>query len=167
MKQIFSLIISTIFISFSFSQNKLQTINKIVNEANNNSQLESLAHELMDQIGPRLTGTSQMLQAHDWVIDKYSSWGINSKNEQFGQWRAWERGISHIDMMSPWVKSLEGQQLSWSASTKKNGELGEVVKIPFESKEKFESWLKTIKGKHQKDYEEKLFQTISHKKNKK
>ena len=148
MKQIFSLIISIIFISFSFSQNKLQTINKIVNEANNNSQLESLAHELMDQIGPRLTGTSQMLQAHDWVIDKYSSWGINSKNEQFGQWRAWERGISHIDMMSPWVKSLEGQQLSWSASTKKNGELGEVVKIPFESKEKFESWLKTIKGKH-------------------
>jgi hypothetical protein len=148
MKQIFSLIISTIFISFSFSQNKLQTINKIVNEANNNSQLESLAHELMDQIGPRLTGTSQMLQAHDWVIDKYSSWGIKSKNEQFGQWRAWERGISHIDMMSPWVKSLEGQQLSWSASTKKNGELGEVVKIPFESKEKFELWLKTIKGKH-------------------
>ena len=135
MKQIFSLIISIIFISFSFSQNKLQTINKIVNEANNNSQLESLAHELMDQIGPRLTGTSQMLQAHDWVIDKYSSWGINSKNEQFGQWRAWERGISHIDMMSPWVKSLEGQQLSWSASTKKNGELGEVVKIPIESKE--------------------------------
>jgi len=35
MKQIFSLIISIIFISFSFSQNKLQTINKIVNEANN------------------------------------------------------------------------------------------------------------------------------------
>ena len=96
MKQIFSLIISIIFISFSFSQNKLQTINKIVNEANNNSQLESLAHELMDQIGPRLTGTSQMLQAHDWVIDKYSSWGIDSKNEQFGQWRAWERVILNI-----------------------------------------------------------------------
>ena len=148
MKQIFSLIISIIFISFSFSQNKLQTINKIVNEANNNSQLESLAHELMDQIGPRLTGTSQMLQAHDWVIDKYSSWGIDSKNEQFGQWRAWERGISHIDMMSPWVKSLECQQLSWSACTKKNGELVEVVKIPLESKEKFDSCLKTIKGKH-------------------
>ena len=148
MKQFFSIIISTIFISFSFSQSKLEIINKIVSEANNNSQLENLAHELVDQIGPRLTGTSQMLQAHDWVIDKYSSWGINSKNEQFGQWRAWERGISHIDMMSPWVKSLEGQQLSWSARTKKNGELAEVVNIPYESKEKFESWLKTIKGKH-------------------
>jgi len=129
MKKILPFLIATLFINLSYSQNKLQTINKIVNEANNNSQLESLAHELMDQIGPRLTGTSQMLQAHDWVINKYSNWDISSENEQFGQWRAWERGISHIDMMSPWVKSLEGQQLSWSASTKKNGELGEVVII--------------------------------------
>jgi len=67
MKQIFSIIISTIFISFSFSQSKLEIINKIVSEANNNSQLESLAHELMDQIGPRLTGTSQMLKMSNLV----------------------------------------------------------------------------------------------------
>lgn len=113
--------------NLAYSQNKLQTINQIVSEAENNSQLESLAHELIDQIGPRLTGTPQMQVAHDWVVNKYSNWGIESENEQFGQWRAWERGISHIDMLSPWVKSLEGQQLSWSASTKKNGELGEVV----------------------------------------
>ena len=134
--------------NLAYSQNKLQTINQIVSEAENNSQLESLAHELIDQIGPRLTGTPQMQVAHDWVVNKYSNWGIESENEQFGQWRAWERGISHIDMLSPWVKSLEGQQLSWSASTKKNGELGEVVSIPFESKEVFDDWLKTIKGKH-------------------
>ena len=47
MKQIFSIIISTIFISFSFSQSKIEIINKIVSEANNNSQLENLAHELI------------------------------------------------------------------------------------------------------------------------
>tara|TARA_Y100001980_G_C14538614_1_gene315838 strand:+ start:267 stop:1883 length:1617 start_codon:yes stop_codon:yes gene_type:complete len=148
MKKYRVLFVSLLFFSFSFSQNKLQKINQIVNEANNNSQLESLAHELIDQIGPRLTGTPQMQKAHDWVVETYSKWNINAKNEQFGQWRAWERGISHMDMMSPWVKSLEGQQLSWSASTKRNGELGEVVTIPFESKEVFDSWLKTIKGKH-------------------
>ena len=148
MKKFLVLILSFLFINYSFSQDKLQIINQIVTEANSNSKLEILAHELIDQIGPRLTGTPQMQKAHDWVVDKYESWGINAENEQFGQWRAWERGISHIDMMSPWVKSLEGQQLSWSASTKKNGELGEVVTIPFESKEVFNSWLKTIKGKH-------------------
>ena len=74
MKKIISILITALFFNFSFSQNKLQTINKIVSEANNNSKLENLANELMDQIGPRLTGTSQMLQAHDWVIKKYNSW---------------------------------------------------------------------------------------------
>ena len=119
MKNHITLLSFLMVMNLAYSQNKLQTINQIVSEAENNSQLESLAHELIDQIGPRLTGTPQMQVAHDWVVNKYSNWGIESENEQFGQWRAWERGISHIDMMSPWVKSLEGQQLSWSASTKK------------------------------------------------
>ena len=144
--------ITLLFLLFAFNlafpQGKLQTINQIVSEAENNSQLETLAHELIDQIGPRLTGTPQMQLAHDWVVNTYAKWDINAKNEQFGQWRAWERGISHMDMMTPWVKSLEGQQLSWSASTKKNGVLAEAVLIPYESKEVFDKWLKTIKGKH-------------------
>ena len=144
--------ITLLFLLFAFNlafpQGKLQTINQIVSEAENNSQLETLAHELIDQIGPRLTGTPQMQLAHDWVVNTYAKWDINAKNEQFGQWRAWERGISHMDMMTPWVKSLEGQQLSWSASTKKNGVLAEAVLIPYESKEVFDEWLKTIKGKH-------------------
>ena len=142
------LLILLAFTSFTFSQSKLEKIDEIVKEANSNSQLEILAHELIDQIGTRLTGTPQMLEAHKWVVNKYQSWNINSENEQYGQWRGWERGISHIDMLSPWVKSLEGQQLSWSASTKKNGAKGEVAILPTDSKEVFENWLKTIKGKH-------------------
>ena len=120
MKNHITLLLLILSFNFTFSQSKLQTINQIVSEAENNSQLETLAHQLVDQIGPRLTGTPQMQLAHDWVVNTYAKWDINAENEQFGQWRAWERGISHIDMMSPWVKSLEGQQLSWSASTKKN-----------------------------------------------
>src|SRR5207253_2598283 len=89
----------------------------IVKEANENSQLEKLAHELFDVIGPRLVGTPQMKQANDWAVAKYTSWGINAKNEQWGEWRGWERGVSHIDMVYPRVKSLEGMQLAWSPST--------------------------------------------------
>ena len=138
-----------LFTNFTFSQSKLEKIDEIVNEANNNSQLEILAHELMDQIGPRLTGTPQMMKAHDWAVNKYNSWGIKAENEQFGIWRGWERGISHMDMLYPWVKSLEGQQLSWSGSTKKNGVESEAVIIPpVNSKEEFDNWVKTIKGKH-------------------
>lgn len=52
--------------SFVFAQDKV--INNIVKEANENSQLEKLAHELLDVVGPRLVGTPQMKQANDWVV---------------------------------------------------------------------------------------------------
>lgn len=40
-------------------------LQKIWHEAQKNSHLEKLAYELLDVIGPRLTGTPQMQKAHD------------------------------------------------------------------------------------------------------
>ena len=96
-------------------------IENIVKEANENSQLEQLGHELMDVIGPRLVGTPQMKQANDWAVKKYNSWGITARNEQWGAWRGWERGITHIDMTYPRVQSLKGTQLAWNPSTSRRG----------------------------------------------
>lgn len=83
-------------------------VENILKEGRNNSQLETLAHELLDRIGARLVGTPQMQQANDWAVSKYTDWGITARNEKWGDWKGWQRGISHIDMISPWVKSLEG-----------------------------------------------------------
>lgn len=105
-------------VSLSYAQTTDQVINNIIKEASENSQLKQLAHELTDGIGPRLVGTPQMRQAHDWAVEKYQGWGIQARNEKWGEWRGWERGISHIDMVYPRVKSLEGMQLAWSPSTR-------------------------------------------------
>ena len=138
-----------LFVNFSFAQVKDPAIiNNIVQEATNNSQLENLAHELMDKIGPRLVGSPKMQQANDWAISKYNSWGINAHNEKWGEWRGWERGISHIDMIAPWVKSLEGTQLAWSPSTKGKTISGEVIILPdVEDSMAFQKWLPAVKGK--------------------
>jgi hypothetical protein len=88
-------------------------VDAIIKEATENSQLEKLGHELMDGIGPRLVGTPKMQQAHEWAVAKYGAWGITARNEKWGEWRGWERGITHIDMTSPWVKSLAGTQRIW------------------------------------------------------
>ena len=72
-------------------------IENIIQEAENNSQLEDLAHELLDEVGPRLVGTPQMLEAHNWAIEKFGSWGIPAEKQQWGEWKGWERGITHID----------------------------------------------------------------------
>ena len=123
-------------------------VDAIIKEATENSQLEKLGHELMDGIGPRLVGTPKMQQANDWAVDKYKSWGIPARNEKWGEWRGWERGITHIDMVAPWTKSLSGQQLAWSPSTKGKTVTGDVVIIPdLADSVAFKNWLPSVKGK--------------------
>lgn len=120
----------------------------IVKEATENSQLEKLAYELLDSIGPRLVGSPQMKQAHDWAIAKYSNWGIAARNEQWGQWRGWERGITHIDMIYPRVKTLEGMQLAWSPSTNGKTITAEtIILADVADSISFQHWLPNVKGK--------------------
>jgi carboxypeptidase Q len=132
-----------------FSQSKDSVvISEILKEATNNSQLEPLAHELLDVVGPRLVGSPQMKQAGDWAISKYKSWGIDARNEQWGEWRGWERGITHIDMVSPRVKSLEGMQLAWSPSTNGKTVTADVIILPdLADSLAYNKWLPNVKGK--------------------
>lgn len=145
------LIFTFLSLAFSetlFSQVDKQLIANIVQEANDNSQLEFLAHEMLDVIGPRLVGTPQMKRAGDWAIAKYAQWGISAENQEWGEWRGWDRGITHIDMVHPRLQSLDGMQLAWSPSTGKKGVTGELVTLPtVANSSEFNNWLPNVKGK--------------------
>lgn len=130
-------------------QQKLDPIiQKMMDEEMNNSQLKVLAHELMDKIGPRLVGTPKMQQAHDWAVAKYSTWGIEAHNEKWGEWRGWDRGVTHIDMIAPWVKTLAGTQLAWSPSTKGKTITADVMILPdLTDSIAYAKWVSAVKGK--------------------
>ena len=65
-----------------------------------------------------------------------------------GEWKGWERGVSHIDMISPRIHTLEGTQLAWSPSTKSKGVTAGLVIIPdLKDSIAFAEWLPTVKGK--------------------
>lgn len=135
--------------SIAFAQKADPVIEGMIKEANENSMLEVLGHELTDVIGPRLVGTPQMQHANEWAVEKYKGWGISARNEQWGEWRGWERGITHIDMVYPRVQSLRGTQLAWNPSTSKEGITAELVVLPTNVKDQasFEKWLPNVKGK--------------------
>jgi carboxypeptidase Q len=138
----------TISVCLVSAQDKDPVVESIIKEATENSQLEKLGHELMDGIGPRLVGTPQMKNAHDWAVAKYQDWGISAENQQWGEWKSWERGISHIDMVHPRVQSLRGTQLAWSPSTPKKGVTAELVVLPtVNDSMAFVNWLPNVKGK--------------------
>ena len=151
MKRILYLSVLLLLLCFNIAlgQDKNPVIENMITEANENSQLEQLGHELLDVIGPRLVGTPQMKQANDWAVSKYKSWGIDARNEKWGEWRGWERGITHIDMVYPRIQSLKGTQLAWNPSTTSEGVTGEVIVLPENIKDSlsFQKWLPNVKGK--------------------
>ena len=137
-----------LLLSSGLVQAQNSVVDQIVKEGNENSQLEKLAHELIDCVGPRLVGTPQMLKANEWAVAKYKSWGVNARNEKWGEWRGWERGISHLDMVYPRVKSLEGTQLAWSPGMGAKTVTAELVILPdLADSTAFQKWLPTVKGK--------------------
>lgn len=149
MKNSLLLLMAFVLVQFApvYAQDSDQIIENIVKEANENSQLEPLAYELMDEIGPRLVGTPEMLRAHDWAVEKYADWGISAEKEQWGEWRGWERGITHIDLIEPRVRTLSGMQLAWSPGTEKPV-VAEVIILPeAEDSVAFAEMLPQVKGK--------------------
>ncbi|MDZ7773371.1 MAG: M20/M25/M40 family metallo-hydrolase [Balneolaceae bacterium] len=128
-------------------QEQNPVVTAIVEEATGNSQLERLAHELLDVVGPRLVGTPQMQNAHDWAVSTYEGWGIQAENEQYGQWTGWRRGVTHVDLVAPRVVSLNGMQMAWSPGT--DGPVtGEVTMIPdVADSAAFRAWLPSAAGK--------------------
>jgi len=112
------------------------------------SHLESLAYSLIDSIGPRLTGSPALLRASDWILKTYSSWGIDSRREQFGTWRGWRRGWSHVDLVAPRVRSLEATMLAGSPGTRGQTLSAEAIVLPkFRDSLEFLRWLPLARGK--------------------
>ncbi len=125
-----------------------EIINAIEEQAYEHSELKNLAHYMMDVIGPRLVGTPQMQHAHDWAVETFEDWGISAENQQFGTWRGWERGVTHVDLVSPRVVTLEAMQLAWSPPTPEGGVTGEVIVVPdVEDSTEFDEWLPEAEGK--------------------
>jgi hypothetical protein len=112
------------------------------------SHVQQLSQTLFDSIGPRLTGSPGLKNASDWVIGQYKAWGIDAKREQYGTWRGWRRGTSHIDLEAPRVRSLAGTMLAWSPGTNGKPVKAEAIVLPkFKDSTEFVKWLPKAKGK--------------------
>ena len=123
-------------------------IRRIHSIAIDSSHTERLAHALFDSLGPRLTGTPDHKRANDWLVSTYRSWGIEARNEKIGTWRGWRRGYSHIDLISPRVRSLEGTMLSYSPGTGRKDLVATTVILPrFSDSTEFVKWLPSARGK--------------------
>jgi carboxypeptidase Q len=112
------------------------------------SHTMELATVLFDSLGPRLMGAPDTKRAQDWLVKTYTSWGIDAKNEQYGTWRGWRRGHSHIDLVSPRLRTLEATMVGYSPGTGGKDVTAEAIILPrFADSSAFVKWLPQAKGK--------------------
>ncbi|MEO6876951.1 MAG: M20/M25/M40 family metallo-hydrolase [Gemmatimonadaceae bacterium] len=125
-----------------------QTIERIWSVGMDSSHTYQLSQVLFDSLGPRLMGGPDLRSAQNWLVKTYKSWGIDAKNEQYGTWRGWRRGTSHIDLVSPRVRTLEGTMVGYSPGTGGKDVTSDVVVLPrFKDSTEFVKWLPQARGK--------------------
>lgn len=124
-----------------------EVVKAIYEEGMIHSQVADLAQVLADVIGPRLTAAPEHTRGVEWAAETLESWGIPAEAEQYGTWRSWRRGTSHVDLVEPRVRSLEAVMLGWSPGTDGPKEGGTVLLPDVDGPDAFRAWLPEARGK--------------------
>jgi hypothetical protein len=112
---------------------------RIRDEGFRRSQVMDLASELIDGIGPRLTGSPNAKRANYWARTKLEQLGLqNAHLESWGPFgRGWTYDSVSVRMTAPDVAQLVAIPAAWSPSTE--GVVhGRAVKVKLESDADFE-----------------------------
>lgn len=99
----------------------LAALAQIREEGLNRSRIDTLAQQLLDGIGARLTGSTHLRRAQEWAAQTMRSWGlvnvvIEPWDSLFG--RGWERVSYSGRFLEPYVQPLRAEPQAWSGSTR-------------------------------------------------
>ncbi|HEX3579375.1 MAG TPA: M20/M25/M40 family metallo-hydrolase [Thermoanaerobaculia bacterium] len=122
--------------------------NRIRQEGFRNSKVMETAEELMDFVGPRLTGSPNMKRANEWTRDKLTSFGLS--NAHLESWGPFGRGWSYeectVRMTVPDVAQLWALPRAWTPGT--NGVIsGQPIRVKIETVEDIEKYRGKLAGK--------------------
>jgi hypothetical protein len=123
------------------------TIQQIREEGLNRSQVMDHLGWLTDVYGPRLTGSPAIRQASDWVMKRFSEWGLTSVHRepfQFG--RGWSVVRFSAHLLEPQIQPLIGYPKSWSPGT--GGVVGgEVLLVSIADESDFAKFRGKLRGR--------------------
>ncbi|HXH68137.1 MAG TPA: M20/M25/M40 family metallo-hydrolase [Candidatus Limnocylindrales bacterium] len=91
-----------------------------------NGAMESHAFEylteLSDDIGARVTGSSQDRKGIEWSLAKMKSIGLeNVRAEKYSVWKGWTRGMAEASILAPTPRKLTVAAMGWTGSTSAGG----------------------------------------------
>ena len=100
----------------------MQMMQKIKNEEKNNSQITTIAHNITDVCGPRLTNSPGYNCALDWAIQICKSWGLrNAGREAWGEFgKGWQSDEATLALKLPYYENIIAYPIPWCKSTGKS-----------------------------------------------
>ncbi len=126
---------------------QVDTINRIIDEGLNHSQVMQTAEHLTDGIGGRLTNSPQMRAAEEWTSGQFRAWGLtNVHKEGFNFGRGWWIRSAQARMISPRPIALTSIPVAWTLAT--NGTLSApIIVAPMLKERDFDAWRGKLNGK--------------------
>ena len=102
------------------------SLSRIRREGTDHSQVQSLYATIVDQFGPRLTGTPAHKRSAEWARDRLRDFGLqNAALEPWTFGRGWVLDRLVVEMVEPRYAPLIGYADAWSAPT-----TGDIVATP-------------------------------------
>ena len=123
------LLISCLINGRSKPEEFLMDSQKIINAAMNDSTAYERLAYLCDTFGPRLSGSSNLEKALDWIILEMRSDGLKMARGERVQVPTWIRGNESLDLILPFKRSMAMLGLGGSIATPKGGIKAEVVVV--------------------------------------
>ena len=126
----------------------LEFITRLRQEEYNHSQVMDIMSYLIDDIGPRLTGSPNMKKANEWTRDEFTQWGlVNAHLESWGPFgRGWAYQLCEVRMISPDYMQFLALPEAWTPGT--NGPLrGEVTQVIASTAADLEKYRGKLAGK--------------------
>ncbi|HUB31349.1 MAG TPA: M20/M25/M40 family metallo-hydrolase [Terracidiphilus sp.] len=121
---------------------------RIREEGLNRSHVMEFATALMDGIGPRLTGSPNLMKANEWTRDTLTKIGLeNAHLEDWGEFGlGWQQLNTWARMVTPDTAVLIVQATPWSPSTP-GAVTGDVVYVSIQNEGDFDKYRGKLAGK--------------------
>ncbi|MDE3246255.1 MAG: M20/M25/M40 family metallo-hydrolase [Acidobacteriota bacterium] len=120
---------------------------RVMAEIRDHQQAVSNLEYLCDEIGPRLTGSERLVQAHEWMETRMKAYGLtNVHREAYDFGPSWTRGVETARIIGHNGIALQVAQVAWSPST--HGPLkGEAILLGGKTLDEMLGLIGHLKGK--------------------
>jgi len=136
-----------LFPMFAEERVDLNAIQRIREEALQNSKVMDHVFQLTDVYGPRLTNSPGYFAAADWIVKQLKEWGIEGRQEKWGPFgQGWTFTHFSANLIEPQYAPLIGFPLAWSPGT--SGVVtGEAMAASIAAESDFDKYRGKLRGK--------------------